>query len=44
MMPQGSRLSAEERRMVAEFLSGKRFSADADTKPKGRAKSKSAGN
>jgi cytochrome c553 len=44
MMPQGSRLSAEERRTVAEFLSGKPLSADAETKPKGRAKSKSAGN
>ena len=44
MMPQGSRLSAEERRTVAEFLSGKPLSAGAEKKPKGRAKSKSAGN
>ena len=44
MMPQGLRLSAEERRTVAEFLSGKPLSADAGTKPKGRAKSKSADN
>jgi len=42
MMPQGLRLSAEEQRTVAEFLSGKPLRTD--TKPKGRAKSKSADN
>lgn len=42
MMPQGLRLSAEEQRTVAEFLSGKPLSADA--KSKGRAKAKPAGN